>query len=83
MAVGDFNKSIKLYPGFTLAYYERSKVWLYLKEWEKARADLTFAKENSFDIIASFHNDYESVENFEQKTGIQLPGDIAAILRRQ
>ncbi len=32
------------------------------------------------DIIAAFHNDYESVEDFEQKTGIQLPEDIAAML---
>lgn len=32
------------------------------------------------DIIASFHNDYASVEDFEQNTGIQLPEDIAALL---
>ena len=32
------------------------------------------------DIVDSFHNDYASVEDFEQKTGIQLPEDIAAML---
>lgn len=33
-----------------------------------------------YDIIASFHNAYESIEDFEQKTDIQLPTDIAALL---
>ena len=32
------------------------------------------------DIIDSFRNGYESVEDFEQKTGIQLPEDIAEML---
>ena len=32
------------------------------------------------DIIAALHNDYASVEDFEQKTGIQLPEDIVEML---
>ena len=34
-------------------------------------------------IIASFRNDYGSVEGFEQITGVQLPADIAAMLTPQ
>lgn len=34
-------------------------------------------------IIAAFHNDYESVADFEQKTGVQLPPDIAEMLTQQ
>ena len=32
------------------------------------------------DISAAFHNDNVNVEDFDQKTGIQLPEDIAAML---
>ena len=83
MAIEDFNKSIKLDPKFALAYCKRGEVCLHLKEWERARADLTFAKEKGFDIIASFHNDYESVEDFEEKNEIKLPEDIAAMLTQK
>ena len=58
----------------------RGEAWLHLQEWEKAKSDLITAKDLGVDIIAAFHNDYANVEDFEQKTGIQLPEDIAALL---
>ena len=79
----DYNRAIELDPDDAGIYCNRGEVWLHLKEWEKARADLTFAKNKGCDIIASFHNVYESVEEFEQKNNVQLPEDIAAMLRRQ
>ena len=82
-ATQDFSKAIELEPDNSEAYCNRGEAWLHLKEWEKARMDLTFAKDNGYDIITSFHNDYESVENFEQKNGFQLPEDIAVMLRQQ
>ena len=83
MVIKDFNISIKLDPDNGEVYGNRGEAWLHLKEWEKAKADLTFARENGVDIVASFHNDYESVEDFEQKNDIRLPKDIATMLRRQ
>ena len=35
------------------------------------------------DIIIGFRNDYTSVADFEQKTGVQLPPDIAEMLTPQ
>lgn len=36
------------------------------------------------DIVAAFHNDYKGgVEEFEKKTGIQMPKDIARLLGYQ
>ena len=35
------------------------------------------------DIIASFHNDYESVPDFEGKHEVKLPEDIAEMLTPQ
>ena len=47
---------------------------------ERTKSDLTTAEGMGLDIIASFHNESASVEDFEQKTGVQLPADIAALL---
>ena len=82
-AIQNHNIAIKLDPGFAELYNNRGEAWLPLKQWEKARSDLTFAKNAGVDIIASFHNDYESIEDFEQKNGVQLPEDIAAMLKPQ
>ncbi len=79
-AIRDYNTAIKLKPNDAMAYYNRGEAWLHLQEWEKAKSDLTAAKDMGKDIINTFHNDYKSVEDFEQKTGIQLPADIAALL---
>ena len=65
------------------AYCNRGEAYLHLKEWVKAKADLETAKDMGADISTSFHNTYESVEDFEQKTGIQLPENIAALLTPQ
>ena len=44
------------------------------------QSDLITAKNMDYYIIILFHHEYEGVEDFEQKTGIQLPEDIAALL---
>ena len=79
-AIKDYNKAIQLNPDDAMVYSNRAEAWLHLKDWEKARSDITTAKDMGADIIASFHNDYASVEDFEQKMGIQLPEDIAEML---
>ena len=81
-AIQDFDndKVINLDAKDGVVYF--GKAWLRLKEWQKAKADLTTAKKMGVDIIESFHNDYESVEEFEAKLGVQVPKDIAALLRR-
>ena len=79
-AIADFSKAIDLDPENAGAYSNRGETWLYLKEWQKAKADLTTAKDMGHDIIASFHNDYESVEAFEAKNNVKVPKDIAALL---
>ena len=39
-----------------------------------------YCKGKGVDIVAAFHNDYKSVADFEQKNGVKLPPDIAAML---
>ena len=95
--IGDVNKAIENYTkAITIkpdhdssyynrgdSYYNRGECWLHLKEWEKAKTDLKDAKNMGIDVIAAFHNVYENIEDFNQKTGIQLPEDIAALLTQQ
>ena len=81
--IQNHNMAIKLDPGSPGFYSNRGEAWLHLKEWERARADLTFARNAGVDIVTLFHNDYESVADFEQKNGVQLPKDIKAMLTQQ
>ena len=81
-AIQDYNTTIELNPEFADAYSNRGEVWLHLKEWEKAKADLTTAKNMGVDLVASFHNEYESIEDFEMKHGVEVPEDIVVLLSR-
>ena len=79
-AIEDYDKAIEIQPDLAELYYNRGEALLHLNEMEKAKADLITAKEMGVDIVAAFRNDYESIEDFEQETGIQLPEDIVAML---
>ena len=79
-AIEDFTKAIQLKPDYAIAYYNRGVTWLHLKEWEKARSDLTTAQNMRTDIIALFRTLCASVTDFEQRNGLKLPADIAVML---
>lgn len=82
-AIQNFDKAIQLKPDYANAYCNRGEAWMHRSEWNKAKADLTVAKDSGVDIIASFHNNYENVADFEEKNGVQVPPDLAAILTRE
>ena len=82
-AIADYTKAIELNPDYAEVYGTRGEAWLHLKQWKRARADLTFVRNAGVDIVALFHNDYESVADFEQKNGVQLPKDIKVMLTQQ
>ena len=53
-----------------------------MKEWEKAKIDLTNAERGGVDIIAAFHDAYRNVAAFERKNGFKLPENIVTMLTR-
>lgn len=54
---------------------------LRLREWEKAKSDLTDARDMQENIIIeNFGKDYKSIADFEQEHDIKIPEDIAAML---
>ncbi len=82
-AIIDFSCAILLKSDDARTYYYRGEALLRMKRWKEARDDLKKSNDRGVDIIALFHNDYESVEDFEEKDDLQLPNDIAAMLRQQ
>ena len=80
LAIQDFNKAIALRPDLAEVYCLRGVTWLFLKKWDKARSDLTTAKEMGMPIAAFFSCMFGSVSNFEQKSHVRLPDDIAEML---
>ena len=82
-AIEDYDTAMQLKPDYGDAYYNRGEARLHLKEWDKARADLIIAKAMEVDIIASFHNDYKNVSDFEGRNGVKLPENIAVMLTSQ
>ena len=79
-AIADYTQAIQLKLDLGQAYSNRGEALLHLREWEKAKADLIAAKEMGMDIVASFRNDYKSVEDFKDRNGFELPENIAEIL---
>ena len=79
-AIEDYTQAIELNPDSAEAYCNRGIARLHLGEWENARIDLTSAKNMGLDIIAGFYYFYASVPGFEQRNGLKLPADIAAML---
>lgn len=84
---GEYNRAIEDYDvaikrNYTDAYYNRGEVWLHLKEWDKAKADLITAKDKGVDVVAAFRNDYKNVAAFERANQVKLPEDIAALFRQ-
>lgn len=82
-AFADFSYAILLKSDDASTYYYRGEALWCMERWEEARAELKESNDRGVDIIALFYNDYESVENFEEKNDVELPEDIAAMLRQR
>ena len=82
-AIVNYTRAIELNPNYGITYNNRGRVWLYLREWERAKSDLTVAKDLGMDIVAAFHNDHESVEVYERRNRIKVPEDIATMLTQR
>lgn len=79
----DLRVAIQLDADAGLAYGNAGVAYCDLGDWKKVKADWIVATLLRIDIRALFHNRYESVADFKQKTGIQMPEHIAAMLNPQ
>ena len=83
-AIKDYNRAMNLNPDFVAKVYcNRGEAWLRLREWGKAKSDLTAARDMGADIITSFRNEYASVPDFECINAVKLPEELATMLTPQ
>ena len=80
LAIKDFTNAVYVDPDDAKVYNTRGFAQLHLEGWEEAKSDLNTATAMRVDIVTEFHSLYESVSDFEQKNGVKLPDDIAAML---
>ena len=78
--IEDFTYVIKFKPENAIFYNYRGVALLHLREWEKVKSDLNTARDMGEDITSIFRNSYSGITDFEQKHGVKLPEDIAALL---
>ena len=79
-AIEHYNNAIDQNPDLKEAYCNRGECWLHLLEWKKAEDDLMTAQKMGVDIVDAFHNSYENVADFKNKTDIVLPPYLAGML---
>lgn len=79
-AIQNYGRAMELDHDYLPAYYNRGEAWLHLSEWDNARADFATAKGKGADIVEWFRIEYSSVADFEQRSGITVPSDIAEML---
>ena len=80
-AVKDYSETIKLEPRYLdKAYFLRGLANLYLEKWQDAKSDLAEARNQGLDIVTSFQSGNPTIADFEERTGIRLPEEIAAML---
>ena len=80
LAMDDYEKARELNSDDAEVYYNLGIAWIHRQNWQEVKVNLTIAKILKMDIVANFHNTYESVTDFEQQNDIDLPEDIAAML---
>ncbi|MDE0484524.1 MAG: tetratricopeptide repeat protein [Candidatus Poribacteria bacterium] len=78
----DFFSVAILQSDYGKAFYYRGVACSLQKKWEEARANFTFANNMGIKIFDVFHNDYKSIKNFEKQSNVQLPEDLAAMLKQ-
>ena len=79
-AIRHYDSAIELNPEESGLYNNRGECRLHLGEWDLARKDLKIAFYMGSNIIHSFQNDYEDVAEFEKKTDLTMPPDLAEML---
>ena len=79
-ALSDYNQAIKLNLKHVGARCNRVLCRLCLSDWAGVRSDLTVDVELRMEVAEIFQKVHESVDEFERKTGLQLPEDLAGML---
>ena len=81
LAIEDYKMAITLNPYYDKNYYDLAMIRLQQQDWKNAKADLIDAQNRELNIISLFSQYYQTIADLEEEIGVELPEDIAAILR--
>ncbi len=81
--IKDHRTAVQLKPDLATTYATLGIIRLLQQEWSEAKIDLTVANDLGVDIIAIYNLFYDDVEDFEKQNNVQLPEDLAAMLKQQ
>ncbi len=82
LAIEDYSRSIHLNPYYIDNYYDLAMIFLCQQNWESAKEVLIEAKNKELDIISFFSEYHRTIVDIEEEIGVELPEDIAVMLRR-
>ena len=80
LAIEHYTQAIILDPELGVAYGNLAECYLHIERWDDARKNFITAKNMRIDIISAFYTEYKNVADFEEKTGLNMPPDLAEML---
>ena len=81
LAIEDYKMAITLNPYYDKNYYDLIMIRLQQQDWKNAKADLIDAQNRELNIISLFSQYHRTIADLEEEIGVELPEDIAAMLR--
>ena len=84
-AIEDYNRALAVSNREVegVVHYTLGRTWLRMKKWDKAKVNLTMARDKGADIIAYFSRDYDNVSSFEEEHEVKIPEHISNMLTVQ
>ena len=79
-AIKHYDSAIKLDSEDSNSYYNLGECLLHLEQFDQAKIDIKIAKDMGVDVISAFRNEYNDAADFKERTGIELPPDLAEML---
>ena len=85
LAIRDYSKVIELFSDEAQSDYlfPRGIARLRIRDWEGAKEDFIATQAKGSGSVDLFSERYGSITDFEEKFGVELPEDIAAMLTRR
>ena len=80
LGIQDCTAAVQLEPDNAVAYFNRAMGKLFLSRFPEVEGDLRAARDLGYDVATEFRHEHGAISDIEDRWGIRIPADIAAIL---